>query len=302
MQTKGQNIGYIYAFLTITLWSGWAIVTRLGAVTSLSVFDIAALRFTSAGLMMLPIAIKHRKLIHRKNFMQIVAMTFGAGIGYFTVMGIGFKLAPAGHSIITPCLLTVLVALGSYFMFYEKFSKPRLIGYALIITGVIYKMAFLSNGEYIADLFFIGGAFCWTIYTLLTKKNSHIPPLAVAAFVQVGSGLLVIIPYIIYQMQAPHTLPLQSSIIQVIYQGFFTSILSLLFFNKAMSYIGASRTSSFAALLPVMVTLGAMPILGEYPTVYDIIFVAFMSTGVFFASGVTAKLNKKPKKSLQPMP
>ena len=302
MQNKAQSKGYLFAFLTVTLWSGWAIVTRLGAVGSLSVFDIAFLRFLTAGLLMAPIAWKHRKLIHRKNFREIATMMFGAGIGYFVVMGIGFKLAPAGHSIITPCTMTLMVALGSYYIFGEKFTRTRVAGYALIIIGVAYKLVMLSHGNLMADIYFLAGAVCWTVYTLFTKKNSNIPPLAVAAFVQVGSGLLVIIPYIIYQYYAPHSLPVKDSVIQAVYQGFFTSIVSLVFYNKAISFIGASKTASFAALLPVMVTLGAIPILSEYPTTYDWVFVICMSVGVFLASGVTTKLKKKQEKSLQAMP
>ena len=144
-----------------------------------------------------------------------------------------------------------------------------------------------------ADLYFIGGAICWTVYTLFTKKNANIPPFAVAAFVQIGSAIIILPAYIYYQNIAPHALPIKDSIIQAIYQGIFTSIISLVLYNKAISYIGASKTASFAALLPVMVTLGAMPILAEYPTTYDIIFVIFMSAGVFFASGVLGKFKKK---------
>ncbi len=302
MKADNTNLGYLFAFLTVTLWSGWAIVTRLGAVGSLSVFDIAFLRFLSAGLLMSPVAWRYRKLIHRKNFREIATMMFGAGIGYFVVMGIGFKLAPAGHSIITPCSMTLMVALGSYYLFGEKFSRARIAGYILIVAGVSYKLIFLSEGNLMADIYFLGGAVCWAVYTLFTKKNANLPPIAVAAFVQVGSGILVIIPYIIYQYNTPHSLPVQDSIIQAIYQGFFTSIVSLIFYNKAISYIGASKTASFAALLPVMVTIGAIPILSEYPTTYDIVFVCFMSAGVFLASGVTTKLKKKQEKSLQAMP
>jgi drug/metabolite transporter (DMT)-like permease len=283
MHTKG----YIYALITVTLWSGWAVVTRLGAVQALHPMDLAFLRFGAAGLLMLPIALKNRHYITRKNYKTLAVMICGAGLGYFLFMAFGFKLAPASHGIITPCLLPVIVAIASSKLFHEKFGKLRIFGYALIVIGVAYKMYFsLASGAVTADLLFILGAICWSAYTIQTKIYRHIPPLVTTAFVQVGSMAFIVIPYFIFQGLEPHSLPLMPSLVQVLYQGVVTSIISLLTFNKAVAIIGASKTSSFAALLPVMVIFLSMPILSEYPHVPDIIFASLMTVGVFLASGV----------------
>lgn len=295
-----QARGYLFAFITITIWSGWAIITRLGANAQLSVMDLAILRFLGAGSLMLPLAIKYRKFLTRENARSISIMVFGAGIGYFLIMGLGFKYAPAGHSILTPCSMTAFVAIGSYLFLKEKFSSIRIVGYSLIICGVIFKLSYGAlNGDLFADLLFLGGAICWTSYTIQTKKSSHIPPLANAAFVQVGSMILIAVPYAIYQFNDPHALPLKDSVIQLIYQGLFTSVISLILYVKAIEYIGTSRASSFAALLPVMVLLGSIPILGEHPSGKDIVFAGIMSAGVFLASGITNRILKRPPKSSQ---
>lgn len=296
MQIKVQTQGYIYAFLTIVIWSGWAIVTRLGVTThSMTPLDLAFMRYLPAGLLMLPIAIKHRKYITRYNYKAIIMMALNIGVLYFMLMAIALKTATAGHSIITPCLLTLIVAVGSYFMFTEKFSSIRLFGYALIIIGILYKIFVVSGGAEREDLLFIIAAFCYSSYTLSARKHK-MPPLVNTAFVQVASLLLLLPIYTIYQIVEPHEVSLNGAVQQIFYQAILTSIVSLVMYNKAINCIGASRTASFAALLPVMVTLGAMPILNEYPTVYDWVFVAFMSGGVFFASGVLGKRRRRADK------
>ncbi|MGW1424576.1 EamA family transporter [Bradyrhizobium manausense] len=49
--------------------------------------------------------------------------------------------------------------------------------------------------------------------------------------------------------------------------------------------MGASNGSAFAALSPVMITLLAMPILGEQPATLDWIAMLLISGGVYIASG-----------------
>ena len=46
--------GALYGLAAVSIWSGWIVVARLGLKTSLTPWDIAALRFGVAGLLLLP--------------------------------------------------------------------------------------------------------------------------------------------------------------------------------------------------------------------------------------------------------
>ena len=46
--------GALYGLAAVSIWSGWIVVARLGLQTSLTPWDIAALRFGVAGLLLLP--------------------------------------------------------------------------------------------------------------------------------------------------------------------------------------------------------------------------------------------------------
>ena len=49
--------GALYGLAAVSIWSGWIVVARLGLRTSLTPWDIAALRFGVAGLLGLAIAL-----------------------------------------------------------------------------------------------------------------------------------------------------------------------------------------------------------------------------------------------------
>ena len=290
---KSQSMkGYIFAFLTMVIWSGWMIISRMGLKSELTPFDVTFLRFTSAGLIMLPIALKNLHLITRKNWLGLLLMVVGAGAPYLIVTSYGFKNAPASHGLLTPCSMTLIVAILSYFILNERITKVKFVGYILILCGIVFKFSADYSGSIdTADLYFLAGGILWSIYTVQNKRLRFLSAIVATSFVASFSMILLIIPYAIYQLNNPHPLPIIPAISQIIYQGIFTSIISLIMYNRALLIIGAAQSSSFAAINPVLVMALAIPFLGEYPNHNDIIFAGLMSSGVFLASGII-KLRK----------
>src|SRR5260221_13411998 len=73
--------------------------------------------------------------------------------------------------------------------------------------------------------------------------------------------------------------------VQAIVQGLLPAIVSLVFYGRAVSILGASSGAAFAALSPAMTAVMAIPILGEWPTAMDWIAIAGISVGVYIVSG-----------------
>src|ERR1700704_6929770 len=57
--------GALYGLAAVSIWSGWIVVARLGLKTSLTPWDIAALRFGVAGLFLLPYVLKRGLAVER---------------------------------------------------------------------------------------------------------------------------------------------------------------------------------------------------------------------------------------------
>lgn len=290
MENSNLAKGYMFALITVLIWSGWIIVSRLGATQHLTALDMTFLRHGPAGLIMAPLAWKHRKLINKKTWQAMIIMLIGAGPLYLLCTSNGFLRAPASHGVLTPCSMTLFVAIMTFYFLREKITKIRYLGYALILAGVIFKFA--VDGASSADFYFLAAGFLWATYTVQNKKTG-IDPIAITAFICTGSAILLIIPFILSLYIDPHPMPLGPVLIQGIYQCIFTAIISFITYNRAVALIGAGRASSFAALIPVLVIILSMPILSEYPNHIDLIFAAFMSAGVFLASGVVRFVDKK---------
>jgi EamA-like transporter family len=79
--------------------------------------------------------------------------------------------------------------------------------------------------------------------------------------------------------------PWRDVALQAFVQGFLTPVISFWLYGRAVSILGASNGSAFAALSPVMTTLLAIPILGEWPATSDWIAMLLISGGVYTASG-----------------
>jgi len=289
-----KSRGFLLAFVTVSIWAGWIIVTRLGVKNQLSPFDITFLRFTTAGILLFPIAYKNRTKFFKTPKTLLLFMLLGAGAPYVAVSALGFRTAPASHGILIPGTMPLWVAFLSHFFFKEKFGDLRLGGYTLIFCGMLLKLhsSSLESLEILFhDTYFLFAAILWAIYTIANRK-AGLSPLVAASWVTVGSCLSLLPFYLIYQWQNPHPLQIQGALLQIFYQGILTSIVSLITYNYASQTIGVSRTSAFAALIPAMVTLLAIPFLEEVPKTQDLIFIALMTVGVLLASNILVKKDK----------
>ena len=82
------------------------------------------------------------------------------------------------------------------------------------------------------------------------------------------------------------TAPLEEILFQGIFQGFGSAILALLFYTKAVALLGASRGAVFAALVPGIAVILALPVLGEVPTIVEIVGVCVVTVGMVAALGL----------------
>src|SRR3978361_2420916 len=79
----------------VGIWSGWIVVARLGLKTSLTPWDIAALRFGVAGLLLLPYIVNKGFALERLGWLGLAAIVLGGGAPVL-LANAGLLFAPAG--------------------------------------------------------------------------------------------------------------------------------------------------------------------------------------------------------------
>ena len=91
--------------------------------------------------------------------------------------------------------------------------------------------------------------------------------------------------------------PSSELVFQVIYQGLFMSCLAAVAFNRAVALLGPSAATAIIALLPVVASLLAIPILGEVPLPAQWVAIIVIGMGVCLAArrpSVRSAVLKRP--------
>lgn len=286
----GIATGIALALVTIAIWVGWFISTRFLVTTGLTAEDVAALRFSVSGLLLLPFAVRDRAAIFGMGGTRFAILTVGAGAPYVLTIAAGLSYAPAAHAAaLTPGVMPLFVAVLSAVILKEQISASRKGGFTLILGGVLaIAAAGLQAGqadEWKGHLLFLTGAFMWACYTV-ALRGSGLGALPAAAVVSVTS-LVLYIP--IYAMTSGARLlnaPASDVMFAAFYQGALTGALSLVTYAAAVERLGPSRAAAFASLIPVLTLLAAIPLLGEVPHGLDLIGIAAVSAGVYLATGL----------------
>lgn len=279
--------GALYGLAAVSIWSGWIVVARLGLRTSLTPWDIAALRFGAAGLLLLPYVLRKGVALERLGWIGLVAIVLGGGAPVLLANS-GLLFAPAAHAgALFPGVMPLMVALLAAAILREQFTTTKKIGFALILPGVI-AIAWGTGGaigsQSIGHALFLGSGLAWAGYTVAMRR-ARLDGLHAAAIAAVGA-LLLYLPVYLLVAGVTFTKASWSDIaLQAIVQGLLTAIISLVLYGRAVNLLGASSGAAFAALCPAMTALMAIPILGEWPTPMDWMAIISISAGVYIVSG-----------------
>ena len=94
-ESSPDRAGYAIAATTIAFWAGFVLVSRIAGTGDLSPFDITALRFGTAALVLAPVWIWLLRVPLFTTHMFVLAGV--GGIAYALSVYGGFRLAPAAH-------------------------------------------------------------------------------------------------------------------------------------------------------------------------------------------------------------
>jgi drug/metabolite transporter (DMT)-like permease len=291
--------GLLYIITAVFIWAGWVIASRYSVTSKLTAFDITAIRFTAAGIFVLPIAFKKGLVIPGRTILSSVLMAFLMGAGYINIAILGMKYAPASHaSTLINGSVIIVTSILSILWLHDKITKLRLLGLLISLVGMaIILQTKTVIGKISADniafghLLFIIAGIMWGFYIILAKKW-HTNPTQMTGIVCLVSMICYMPFYLLLADTSNINMQNMNEIIfQAIYQGFFTAIVAFVCFNRGIMIVGAARASSFIPLVPVLVAIFAIPILGEIPSLLEILGVILVSCGVLLSSGIIKKIS-----------
>src|SRR3977135_3730685 len=157
--------GALYGLAAVSIWSGWIVVARLGLKTSLTPWDIAALRFGVAGLFLLPYVLKRGLAVERLGWIGLAAIVLGGGAPVL-LANAGLLFAPAAHAgALFPGVMPLMVAILAAAVLHETFTTSKKLGFALILPGVFviawHGSSVIGARQNIGHVLFLGSGLAW---------------------------------------------------------------------------------------------------------------------------------------------
>jgi drug/metabolite transporter (DMT)-like permease len=281
--------GSLYGIAAVSIWASWIVAVRLGIKTSLKPWDITAIRFGVAGLILLPYLLKKGVAVDRLGWMGLAAIMLGGGAPMVLVSYGGLLFAPAAHAAsLYTALIPLYVAILAAVVLGEAFTVAKRIGLVLIVAGVLGIVwsagGTIGTRQNIGHAMFIGAGMLWACYVVAMRK-ARLEGLHAAAIAAVGSLITYVPMYVIISGNRLFNAPWPDLALQAFVHGLLVAVISFFCIGRAVSILGASNGSAFAALAPAITALLAIPILGEWPATSDWIAMLLISGGVYVASG-----------------
>lgn len=259
-------------------------VSRAATLGGLTPSDLVALRFGTAGILMLPFflargGLRCAGLGWRRGF----GLALAGGAPMSLCMNTGLSMAPAAHgAAIGPGTVTVIGLIYGIVAARAAPSLAAILGLAVILAGLV-TIAVAGSGAAsgnvpLGDLLFFMTGCLWGFYPIMLHRW-RVDPMTSAAVVSVLS-LLYLPVYAASGTSHLPDAPLGVLVFQAFFQGVLNVIVALWLWGHAVRSLGAERTQLYPPLIPVLGTLFAVPILGEVPSLLQVLGLTLIVVGI----------------------
>jgi drug/metabolite transporter (DMT)-like permease len=295
---RRQVRGFLWAGLSVMIFSGWFVITRYSVTRQLQIWDILALRFGVGTLVLAPTILRRGSRLPAATWREGLLFCLLWGLPFVLLVALGPRLTSAAEAAaIAPAAMPVFAGILCWVFLRERQGKARWAGYNVIVLGLVCLVEMGAptggppNAFGLAAL--VGAALLWAIYTIVFRR-SGLSAVQAAALICTWSAILFLPAYAVLGLSR---LPLASSselAFEAVYQGVFMSRVAVVAFNRAVALLGPSAATAIIALLPAVASILAIPVLGEMPL--PIQWVAILMIGI----GVCLAAKRPPVRSFSP--
>lgn len=287
MPETSRAVGVAAAAATIVIWTAFIVIARAMALRSLTPWDILLCRILGASAVLVPWGIwivRRRRAtgapgaswlgLSPLSARTTIVCGLWGGIGYGVFAYAGFVHAPAAHgSVLLPGMLPLWTALLSIALLGDRLVPARWIALAMIVAGGALVgggsllSAFEGGDVWKGDLLFVCGAFCWSTYTVLMRRE-RLDPVEATIAVTVFALLAYVPAFALLAATGAiesrlAVAPAGEILFQAAWQGVGSVVVSGITFATMVRAFGPVRSTMLTALVPGLSALAAVVVLGE---------------------------------------
>ena len=258
--------GYLFVCITMCIWGGFTILSRLNLHWHVSAWDLVAMRFAIAFLILMPVLIYKKDLAFLWHPRPIILALTG-GLAYCLTVYTAFLQAPAAHAAIflNGCI-PLCTAVAAYLLFKQPFDKHTWLSLSIMLSALAL-MSYLMLHEQasafgLGDVLYFLSAVWWGIFTVLLKQWKLSAWHSMAS-VAIWSALIYLPIYILFIPKHFQEAEPVHLLVQGVFHGVLVVIIATLTYVAAIERLGAFKTGSIVTLAPFIAAVIAVPLLNE---------------------------------------
>ena len=289
--------GFAWAALSVAIFSGWFVVTRLGFRHELRVWDIVALRFGEGAVLLTPCLVVGKSRLPLRAWIRGVPLTIFWGAPFIFLVGTGLRLTSATlASSIAPALMPVFAGTMAWLAFGERPRPLQISGYVLIAAGLVALVAAYASltgrPDTLGLVCLVVAAAMWAAYSL-RLRGSGLSPLQATALICFWSAIVFVPVYAASGLSNLGHASAGELLFQSVYQGLLMSVVAVFAFNRAVASLGTKAAAAVIALIPVAVAVFAIPVLDEFPSLFSSVAITVIAAGVMLAARSRQSISTK---------
>jgi len=189
--------------------------------------------------------------------------------------------------------IPVVTVIMSAFFLKEKLRGVQWTGVLVSLLGAVWVvldgqlLQLAANDWNVGDVIMFGAVLSWSVYSILVKKYMHHFPTYATLLGMSAISVGLLFPFVAIEWITSGGVPSlfdTGHVTGLIYLGVFPSVIALIFYNKAVSHLGASQASIFLNFLPVATMIGAHFWLDETISATQILGAVAVMSGVFLTT------------------
>ena len=268
-------------------WAAGFVAARHGIAIGLSSTDLALHRYLWSGIAILPFVLANGASdIRAIGWFPALALTLLGGPLLAMISYAGFLLVPLGHgAVIQPSCAALGGLLLATIVLKEKLPLPRAAGALIIIAGLMViageALATIGTHGLLGDFAFATAGLMFATFGMLLKLWRVT---AIRSVGIVSTIALVYVPIhgLLFGFARMANAGLLENLLQALVQGVFAGPGSTFLFTQSVVMLGAGRAAVFPSLVPGITMLIGFLLLGEIPSVLQIIGFAIVLVGFRF--------------------
>ena len=253
-------IGLLCGLGAASIWGGMYVVSKV-VLEIIPPFSLVTLRLILGVLTLaLLLWIKGFPKISRKEILQVLGVGFvGYGVS-LSLQFLGTKLSTAANGSLVTSATPAFVLLFAWMLLKEQITTHRLIALILATFGVIAvidpRTAQLDPELFLGNLFLIGAAITWALYSVLVRKATQSIDVLLFSLIAFIGGLPVTVPAGAWEWSTVGVGEITLGVVGgVLFLGIISTALAMVLWNTAFAYLDASLASLTFFAQPVVGTL-----------------------------------------------